>query len=77
MFLSEAAALAGVGLGCGVACAWAVTRFLGAFLYEVKPTDLATFFSVCVGLLAVAAVASYRPARRATRVDPVTALKWD
>jgi predicted permease len=77
MFLSKAAALAVAGLGCGLACAWAVTRLLRAFLYEVKPTDLATFVSVCAGLLAVAAVASYAPARRAARVDPVRALKWD
>jgi predicted permease len=77
MFLSEAAVLAVVGLSCGVACAWAVTRLLRAFLYEVKPTDLATFVCVCAGLLAVAALASYLPARRAAHVDPVTALKWD
>jgi predicted permease len=77
MFLSQATALAVVGLGCGLACAWAVTRLLRAFLYQVTPTDLATFVSVCAGLLAVAAVASYAPARRAARVDPVTALKWD
>ncbi|MBV9156192.1 MAG: ABC transporter permease [Acidobacteriaceae bacterium] len=77
MFLLEATALAIAGLGCGLACAWAVTRLLRGFLYEVKPTDLGTFVSVCAGLLAVAAVASYAPARRAARVDPVTALKWD
>ncbi|HEX4770942.1 MAG TPA: ABC transporter permease [Bryobacteraceae bacterium] len=77
MILSEAAALALAGLGCGVVCAWAVTRLLRAFLYEVKPTDLATFVCVCAGLLVVAALASYGPARRAARVDPVTALKWD
>jgi predicted permease len=77
MFLSEATALAVTGLACGVACAWAVTRLLRAFLYEVKPTDLVTFVCVCAGLLAVAAVASYMPARRAARVDPVQALKCD
>ena len=77
MFLSEAAMLAIVGLGCGVACAWAVTRLLRAFLYEVKPTDLTTFVCVCAALLAVAVLASYGPARRAARVDPVTALKWE
>jgi len=43
----------------------------------VKPTDLATFVCVSVGLLAVAALASCGPARRAARVDPVRALKWD
>ena len=77
MIVSEAAALALAGLGCGVACAWAVARLLRAFLYEVKPTDLATFVFVCAGLLAVAALASCGPARRAARVNPVTALKWE
>jgi predicted permease len=77
MFLSEGSTLALAGLGCGVACAWAVTRLLRAFLYEVKPTDLWTFVSVCAGLLAVAALASFAPARRAARIDPVTALKWE
>jgi putative ABC transport system permease protein len=77
MILSGAARLAVVGLGCGVAGAWAMTRLLRAFLYEVKPTDLATFVSVCAGLLAVAALASYGPARRAARVDPMIALRTD
>jgi hypothetical protein len=77
MFLSEGSTLALAGLGCGVACAWGVTRLLRAFLYEVKPTDLWTFVSVCAGLLAVAALASFAPARRAARIDPVTALKWE
>jgi ABC-type antimicrobial peptide transport system permease subunit len=73
MFLREASMLALAGVGCGVASAWAVTRLLRAFLYDVKPTDLWTFLSVCAGLLAVAALASYAPAR----IDPVTALKWE
>jgi ABC-type antimicrobial peptide transport system permease subunit len=77
MIVSEAAALAAAGLVFGVACAWAATRLLRAFLYEVKPTDLATFVCVCAGLLAVAALASCGPARRAACVDPVKALKWE
>jgi predicted permease len=77
MFLWDASMLALAGLGCGVACAWVVTRLLRAFLYEVKPTDLWTFVSVCAGLLLVTALASYAPARRAARIDPVTALKWE
>jgi len=77
MILSEAATLALAGLACGVACAWAATRLLRAFLYEVKPTDLTTFICVCAGLLAVAALAGCGPARRAARVDPVRALKWE
>lgn len=75
--LSQAVGLAVVGLVCGVAFAWAVTRLLIAFLYEVKPGDPLTFACVCAGLLGVALVASYAPARRAARVDPVVALKWE
>ena len=77
MIVSEAAGLALVGLAGGVACAWALTRLLRAFLYEVKPTDPATFVWVCAGLLAVAALASCGPARRAAAVNPVKALKWE
>ena len=77
MILSEAAGLALVGLACGLGCAWALTRLLRAFLYEVKPTDPATFVWVSAGLLAVAALASCGPARRAALVNPVRALKWE
>jgi len=67
--------LAGVVLG--VAGAWALTRFLTNFLYGVRPTDPATFVLVSLALITVSILASYIPARRATRVDPMVALRYE
>jgi predicted permease len=67
--------LASVGVASGLAGAFGVTRFLKSLLYGVKPADPATFASVAAALLLVAALASVIPALRATRVDPVIALR--
>jgi len=75
LVLRQGAALAGTGLGLGVLGALALTRFLGSQLYEVGTTDVRTFVAVPIVLGAVALLACYRPARRATRVDPVEALR--
>ena len=75
LVLRQGAALAGVGLTVGVAGALVLTRFLSAQLYEVGATDLRTFVAVPLFLGAVALAACYVPARRATRVDPVEALR--
>jgi predicted permease len=61
----------------GVLGAFALTRFLTGILYEVKPTDPTTLSAAVVTLLGVAFVASYLPARRATRIDPVRALRLE
>jgi putative ABC transport system permease protein len=66
-----------VGLCIGVAAALVVTRWMSSVLFDVKPSDPLTFAAVAVLLTAVAFLASYIPARRAMRVDPMVALRYE
>ena len=66
-----------LGLCIGVAAALVVTRWMSSVLFDVKPTDPLTFAAVAVLLTAVAFLASYFPARRAMRVDPMVALRYE
>ncbi len=75
--LREGLRLAAIGVFLGLAGALAVTRVLSSFLYKVSPTDPLTFAGMTVLLVAVALAASYVPARRAARVDPMVALRHD
>ena len=68
-------ALVGAGLLLGLIGAYALTRFMATLLYGVTPTDPLTFVGVGAVLVVAAGVASYLPARRATRVDPIIALR--
>jgi len=75
MVLRQGLALALIVTGLGVAAALALSGSMRSLLYGVGATDPATFAAVCVVLLLVAALASYLPARRASRVDPAAALR--
>jgi predicted permease len=77
LFVREGAALAGIGLVCGLAGALAAAQALTSLLFGVAATDPSTFAGVAVALASVAFVATYVPARRAARVDPMTALRTD
>lgn len=65
------------GIGPGLAGALALTRYLETLLFEVTPTDPTTFVCVSAVLLAAALASSYLPSRRATRVDPMVALRCE
>jgi putative ABC transport system permease protein len=66
-----------VGVGVGVAGGLILTRLLGSFLYGISASDPLTFFAVALLLILVSATASFFPARRATRVDPIVALRYE
>jgi putative ABC transport system permease protein len=75
LVLGQGAALAGIGLVAGLAGAFVVTRYLSSLLFGITPLDPATFVAVAVVFAGVALLASYVPARRATSVDPLVALR--
>jgi putative ABC transport system permease protein len=75
MVLARGMTLAAAGIAVGIVVGLGLARLVGAMLYQVSPADPATFAAVPVALLGVAALACYVPARRATRVDPLVALR--
>jgi ABC-type antimicrobial peptide transport system permease subunit len=69
--------LAGIGVALGVGGAWLLTRSMQSVLYDIRPSDPVTFVQVVLALLAAALVASWLPARRALKIDPVNSLRSD
>jgi putative ABC transport system permease protein len=77
MVMREGAGLIAAGLIVGLAGAWAATRLIEEYLYGVSATDPLTFCSIALLLTVVAMLACYVPARRAAKVDPMTALRCE
>ena len=77
LVMGHGAILTLVGISLGLACAVALTRVMASLLFEVKPTDLTTFAVVSISQAIIAMLACYLPARRATKVDPLVALRYE
>ena len=75
MVVRQGMRMAVLGLGVGLVASFAMTRLLTGMLFEISPLDASTFVGTSLLLLTTAGLASYLPARRATRVDPVIALR--
>jgi len=77
MVVAHGLRLSLIGIGAGLAAALVLTRLMSSMLFGVRPTDFVTFAAVSLLLAGVAVLASYVPARRATRVDPIIALRYE
>ena len=77
LIVREGVLLTGAGLAFGLIAALALTRLMAGLLFGVSPTDPITFAAIALLLAGIAILASYLPARRATRVDPVVALRCE
>jgi putative ABC transport system permease protein len=77
LIVGQALKLVGIGIAVGVIVALGATRVMTTLLYGITATDPATFVSICLIIGAIALIASYVPANRATKVDPLVAIRYD
>jgi putative ABC transport system permease protein len=77
MVLGQGLRMTAIGLAIGLALALGVTRVMSGILFGISPTDPATFTAILLLLGTIALLACYLPARRATRVDPMVALRYE
>ncbi len=77
LVIGQGLKLAVIGVAVGLLGAWGLTRFMQTLLFGVKPTDPGTFATIALLLLLVALIACWIPARRATKVDPLVALRYE
>jgi ABC-type antimicrobial peptide transport system permease subunit len=75
VFVRHGLVMSAIGAICGLTAALALTRLMKSLLFEVSPADPVTYVAASAGLILAALFGSYLPARRATRVDPVEALR--
>jgi predicted permease len=77
LVMKDVVVLAGIGIAVGLPAAWALTRLVKSQLYGIQPNDTLTIVAATLGIACVALLAGYVPARKATRVEPMLALRWE
>jgi predicted permease len=77
LVMKEVLVLVSIGIVLGLCASWGLTRYVQKELYGIQPNDLTTIVVATIGIACVALGAGYVPARRATRVDPIRALRWE
>jgi len=77
LVMREVLLLAGIGIAVGLPAAWGLSRYVKSQLYGIAPTDIVTMALATLGIAAIALLSGYMPALRATRIDPMRALRWE